>query len=104
MGVTVAWCFWTKPEEEEQLWVEAKGKKEFEPTQAFEATDKKPTTQPATPLPEPMKFKRRLPCIQECDQLTDRELLLGIVEAECGIQEGNSRDCMNVLWCLACRD
>jgi hypothetical protein len=72
-------------------------------TEAFEATYRKTESRSQTPTPEQSAFKRRLECIQECGQLSDVELLMDAMETICGIQEENSRDCMNMLWCIACR-
>jgi hypothetical protein len=53
--------------------------------------------------PEPSQKKIQMPCIQACEQLFDLEVLISTALTDCTIEEQNSKDCMQILWCIACR-
>jgi hypothetical protein len=55
-----------------------------------------------TPWPVETERQFEIPCIAECVHLNDRELITNAILDHCEIQEENSRDCMQMLWCLAC--
>jgi hypothetical protein len=74
-------------------------------TQHFQATETAfhwQATPSQSPIPEQTKEVFNLPCIDECLHLNDRELIIEAILSHCQIQEWNSRDCAQMLWCLAC--
>jgi hypothetical protein len=77
----------------------------WEATQHFQATETAFHWQ-ATPsqssVPDRTEEVFNLPCIDECLHLNDRELIIEAILSHCPIQEWNSRDCAQMLWCLAC--
>jgi hypothetical protein len=76
---------------------------QFGKTDNFQETGivKQPGTATATPIAivEILKLK----CIPECDQLFDMEVSILAAQQNCQIQEVSNKDCMQILWCIACR-
>jgi hypothetical protein len=74
-------------------------------TQHFQATETVfhwQATPSQSPMPDRTEEVFNLPCIDECLHLNDRELIIEAILSHCQIQEWNSRDCAQMLWCLAC--
>jgi hypothetical protein len=79
--------------------------KPWKATQHFLATETAfhwYATPSQSPMPERTEEVFNLPCIDECLHLNDRELIIEAILSHCQIQEWNSRDCTQMLWCLAC--
>jgi hypothetical protein len=103
IGVAAAVLYWTMEEETVEPEPMVRPSTGFRATAMFEATYRKTESKSWTPTPGSSMFKRRLECLPECEQLSDVELLMDAMETICGIQDENSGDCMNMLWCIACR-
>jgi hypothetical protein len=75
----------------------------FRPTKRFKPTMIVVSTKTRMQSPTESQATAILPCIPQCEQLIDLELLIDAIQEHCKMEESNSGDCMRLLWCVVCQ-